>query len=277
MSTDVWQVDDLDLGGYLGRLALPARAPGREALDELHEAHVRTFTFDDIDVFLGQPGGVDLAAVQEKFVGRGRGGYCFEHSTLFAAALERLGYHVVRRLGRVGDPADGSLQGRTHMAVEVTLDGQRLLCDPGFGMSVLRPMPVAHGAQDDHLGWRYRLDRDDEVWRMRRWRDGGWQMMHSVDELLVLPVDVEIAHYYTSTHPTSHFKRTLMITRHLPDRHVTVTHAALTVRRTDAPTEHRPLRDGELADWLRVLEVPLTPDEEQRLLTRAAEEAASRA
>ena len=30
--------------------------------------------------------------MQEKFVGRGRGGYCFEHGALFAAALERLGY-----------------------------------------------------------------------------------------------------------------------------------------------------------------------------------------
>ncbi|MET7298540.1 arylamine N-acetyltransferase [Embleya sp. NPDC005575] len=274
MSTDLWQIGGLDLDGYLARLGLPARPPGREALDELHEAHVRAFTFDNIDVFLGQPGEVELGAVQEKFVGRGRGGYCFEHSTLFAAVLERLGYDVRRHLGRVGDPADGGLQGRTHMVVEAVLDGQRLLCDPGFGMSVLRPIPLADGTQDDHLGWRYRIDHSDGGWEMRRLRDDGWLMMHSTDELAVLPVDVEIGHYYTSTHPTSHFKRTLMVTRHLPDRHVTVTHATLTVRRVDAPTEHRPLRDGELADWLRVLEVPLTTDEEQRLLERAAEAAA---
>ncbi|MFF7249717.1 arylamine N-acetyltransferase [Embleya sp. NPDC008237] len=277
MRTDLWQVGGVDLDGYLARLGVPARAPARKALDELHEAHVRTFTFDNIDVFLGQPGGVDLAAVQEKFVGRGRGGYCFEHSTLFAAVLERLGYDVRRRLGRVGDPADGSLQGRTHMVVEVVLDGQRLLCDPGFGMSVLRPIPLTHGTQDDHLGWRYRIDHTDDGWQMRRWRDNGWLMMHTTDELGVLPVDVEIGHHYTSTHPTSHFKRTLMVTRHLPDRHVTVTHAALTIRRADAPTEHRLLRDGELAHWLRVLEVPLTPDEEQRLLERAAEAATAQA
>ena len=39
----------------------------------------------------------------------------------------------------------------------VTLDGERLLADPGFGMSVLRPIPLADGAEDDHGGWRYRL------------------------------------------------------------------------------------------------------------------------
>ena len=65
---------------------------------------MRTFTFDNIDVLLEQHPGVGLDAVQAKFVGRGRGGYCFEHGTLFAAALERLGYIVERRLGRVGDP-----------------------------------------------------------------------------------------------------------------------------------------------------------------------------
>ncbi|WTW92099.1 arylamine N-acetyltransferase [Streptomycetaceae bacterium NBC_01309] len=278
MTKDLWRVDRLDLDGYLARLGLSARPPSRAALDELHEAHVRRFTFDNIDVVLRGHPGVDLDAVQEKFVGRGRGGYCFEHSTVFAAALERLGYDVRRHLGRVGDPADGTAQGRTHMVVEARLDGQRLLSDPGFGMSLLRPVPMEDGAQDDHLGRRYRIeaDHDHDTWAMRRWRDDGWQMMHTTDELPVLPADVVIGHHYTSTHPDSHFVRTLMIARHLPDRHVTLTEATLTVRRPGVPTEHRPLHDGELADWLRVLAVPLTPDEEHRLLHWAAEAAGSR-
>ena len=142
MSTDPWETDTLDLEAYLGRLGVPARAPSREALDELHEAHVRTFTFDNIDVLLRAHPGITLDAVQRKFVRRSRGGYCFEHTTIVAAALERLGYQVRRHLGRVGDPDAGTQQGRTHMVVEVVLDGQRLLCDPGFGMSLLRPIPL---------------------------------------------------------------------------------------------------------------------------------------
>jgi N-hydroxyarylamine O-acetyltransferase len=61
-------------------------------LQALHEAHVRAFTFDNIDVLLEQHPGVELADVEAKFVGRGRGGYCFEHSTLFAAVLGALGF-----------------------------------------------------------------------------------------------------------------------------------------------------------------------------------------
>jgi N-hydroxyarylamine O-acetyltransferase len=268
--SDPWEIESLDLDGYLTRLGVPARPPSREALDELHEAHVRTFTFDNIDVLLGDHPGVSLAAVQGKFVGRGRGGYCFEHSTLFAAAAERLGYDIVRRLGRVGDAAAAP---RTHFVVEVRLDGRRLLADPGFGMSVLQPIPLEDGHEEDQGGWRYRVQRatgDEVAWEMYRHRDGGWEFMHSSDELPVRPVDVLMGHHYTSTFPASHFRSTLMVTRHLDGRHVSVTAAAVTVRRPGEPTEHRPLRDGELPERLEELGVPLTEDERERLLAVVA-------
>jgi N-hydroxyarylamine O-acetyltransferase len=267
-----WHTELLDLDAYLARVGVPAGQPSRAALDLLHEAHVRAFTFDNIDVLLDQHPGVTLKAVQEKFVGRGRGGYCFEHGALFAAALERLGYDVERRLGRVGDPA---VAPRTHCVVVVTLDGERLLADPGFGMSVLRPIPLTDGAESDHGGWRYRL-REVPVgigrgWALERWREEHWELMHTHDELPVTPVDLATGHHFTSTFPTIHFRRMLMVTKHVEDRHVALTHETLTVRRPGEPTEHRALRDGELADWLDELGVPLTEDERTRLLVRLAE------
>jgi N-hydroxyarylamine O-acetyltransferase len=271
LPADPWDVERLDLGAYVDRVGLTMRDPSREALDELHEAHVRTFTFDNIDVLLGQHPGVGLDAVQGKFVGRGRGGYCFEHSTIFAAVLERLGYDVRRRLGRVGDPAAGTQQGRTHMVVEVLLGGDRLLCDTGFGLSRLRPILLVDGAEDDYLGWRYQVRRTpDGGWGLLRHRDGAWEHTHTTDELAVLPVDVAMGHHWTSTFPTSHFRNGLMVARHLPGRHVVVTADAVTVRRPGEPTEHRDLAAGELEQWLAELEVPLTGDERTRLLERVA-------
>ncbi|MFC7505842.1 arylamine N-acetyltransferase family protein [Nocardioides sp. CPCC 206347] len=270
MSPD-WQPDQLDLDGYLARLGLARREPGREALDELHGAHVRTFSFDNIDILLDQHPGVALEALNEKFVGRGRGGYCFEHATVFAAALEQLGYDVRRHLGRVGDPASGSVQGRTHMTIEVGLDGERLLCDPGFGMSLVRPVTLADGAESDQHGWPYRVTRnDDGSWGLHRLRESGWELTHTVDELPVLPVDVVIGHHYTSTFPTSHFRSGLMVTLHQAGRHVALTDATVTVRRPGDPTEHHDLGEGELAGWLRELAVPLSEQEQQRLLARLA-------
>jgi hypothetical protein len=51
------------------RLGIAGRESSREALNELQEAQVRSVTFDNIDVLLGQHPGVGLAAVQEKLVG----------------------------------------------------------------------------------------------------------------------------------------------------------------------------------------------------------------
>src|ERR1044072_7238159 len=90
--------------------------------------------------------------------------------------------------------------------------------------------------------------------------------MHVSDELLVRPVDVLMGHHYTSTFPASHFRSTLMVTRHLDDRHLTLTHDAVTVRRPGRPTEHRPLRGGERGERLDELEVPLTAEERERLI-----------
>jgi N-hydroxyarylamine O-acetyltransferase len=156
------------------------------------------------------------------------------------------------------------------MVVEVVLAGQRVLCDPGFGMSLLRPIPMTDGAEDDYLpGWRYRLSRTDAGdWALHRRREEGWEVAHTTDELEVKPVDVVIGHHYTSTFPGSHFTTGLILTKHLPGRHVTVTHESLTVRTPGGPTEHRPLHDGEIEQWLATLEVPLTPGEETRLLAK---------
>lgn len=269
---DGWGVDRLDLEAYLARIGVVARPPSRAALDELHEAHVRTFTFDNIDVLLDSHPGVDLAAVQGKFVGRGRGGYCFEHSTLFGAALQRLGYTVERRLGRVGDPPTTA---RTHCVVVVTVDGERLLADPGFGLSLLRPIPLVDDARDDHGGWAYRVRAvrlgDLPGWDLYRQRGSGWELMHRHDELPVHPVDLVAAHHYTSTYPLAHFRQGLMLTRHDEDRHTSVTDSTVTIRRPGRPTEHREISVFEAIDLLRELAVPLTEDEFTRLTGKLLE------
>ncbi len=268
MNDDPWLVDSLDLPAYLRTVGVTERPPSLEALIELQAAHVRTFPFENIDVLLRRHRGVALPVVQEKFLGRGRGGYCFEHATLFAAVLERLGYDVRRHLGRVGDVATTA---RTHCVVLVRVDGRRYLTDPGFGMSLLRPIELLDGAEVDDGGWRYRVHRRGEgaagpVWELHRLREAGWELMHTTDELPLVPVDLVIGHHFTSTFSGSHFTTELVVARHLADRHVTVTAATVTVRRAGRPTEHRALRSGELPERLVELGVTLPPEEVDELL-----------
>ena len=270
--TDLWRTERLDLDAYLACIGASQERPSRVALDRLLEDHVRRFTFDNIDVLLEQHPGVGLEAVQAKFVGRGRGGYCFEHGTLFAAALERLGYDVERRLGRVGDPAE---KARTHLVVIVTLDDRRVLCDPGFGVSTLRAIALHDGAEDDYGGRTLRVREVSEgagrAWELHRLGQDGWELSHLHDELPVRPVDVIHGHHYTSTFPTSIFRQMLMVSGHAGDRHLTLTESTVTVRRVGAPPEHREIAIDELPDLLRELNVPLTSDELERLSSRLAD------
>jgi N-hydroxyarylamine O-acetyltransferase len=272
MTGHPWQIERLDLDAYLARIGVSGEPPSRSALDRLLGAHVRTFTFDNIDVLLEQHPGVGLDAVQSKFVGRGRGGYCFEHGTLFAAAVERLGYTVERRLGRVGDPTQ---KARTHTVVVVTLGDQRLLCDPGFGVSTLRTIPLLDNVEDDYGGRTLRVREVREgagrAWELHRRGEDGWELAHTHDELPVRPVDVVHGHHYTSTFPSSIFRQMLMVAGHAGDRHLTLTESTVTVRRAGAPTEHREITVEELPDLLHELNVPLTDDELERLLKRLAE------
>ena len=100
---DEWDIGLLDLRAYLRRIGHDgAGAPGAATLAALHRAHLAAIPFENLDIPLGRGIAVDLESVQAKLVARRRGGYCYEHGLLFAAALERLGYPVDRFLARVG-------------------------------------------------------------------------------------------------------------------------------------------------------------------------------
>ena len=63
MAGHPWDIERLDLDAYLTRIGVVRELPSRSGLDRLLEAHVRTFTFDNIDVLLDQhPGGWLTAA-----------------------------------------------------------------------------------------------------------------------------------------------------------------------------------------------------------------------
>ncbi|KGN30282.1 arylamine N-acetyltransferase [Knoellia sinensis KCTC 19936] len=263
--SDPWTVDRLDLDAYLVRTGVTAEPPSLAALERLQTAHAETFPFDNLDVLLETHPGVALEAVQQKFVGRGRGGYCFEHATLFGAVLERLGYAVTRHLARVGAVATSP---RTHFVLVVDLDGSPLMVDPGIGRPPLGPIPLVDGAEATHSGWRHRVRRVSEgrSWALDRWVHDDWEYMHTMDDLPVQPVDVEMGHLWTSTHPRTHFRSTLMCTRFGRDADggsnvTTLSLDGVSVRRPDRTTEHRDYSRAELSNVLEGLGANLTEPE----------------
>jgi N-hydroxyarylamine O-acetyltransferase len=263
-----------DVDDYLARTGAAAEPPSEAALGRLLAAHVRTFPFDNVDVLLEQHPGVSLGAVVEKFVGRGRGGYCFEHATLFHAVVVALGYDATRRLARVGDP---EVAPRTHLGVVVTLAGRRVLADPGIGVPPLAPIALEDGAVLEGGIWPHRLVQVAEGagtgWQLWRHRSVGWELMHTTDELPVRDVDVAMGHHWTSTSPVSHFRSTFMLARHGVDPDGTPTQTSVTLdgvteRRAGAPSRQRPLDLADLPELVHRLGANLTDAETGRLHDR---------
>src|SRR5437763_7533241 len=162
---DEWGIEAVDLDAYLARLGQERRPPSEAALRDLMHAHVRAIPFENVDVVLGQHQGISLDVVSAKLVGRRRGGYCYEHSGLFAAVLERLGYTVHRLAARVQPRRPGPY---THMTLVVDVDGRQFLADVGYGAGILDPMPLVDGHEVDQAGWPQRIVRNGHWWTLQK-------------------------------------------------------------------------------------------------------------
>jgi N-hydroxyarylamine O-acetyltransferase len=126
---------------YLERIGAerPPRPTG-EALRHLHERHVLSVPFENIDYNLRKPIGIGADAIG-KIVGKRRGGGCYELNGAFAEVLRALGYGVTVFGGRVVvDGELGPLMGHLVMRVVAEDSPEPWLVDVGYGRSFRHPL-----------------------------------------------------------------------------------------------------------------------------------------
>ncbi|MGW7412231.1 arylamine N-acetyltransferase family protein [Streptomyces sp. NPDC054863] len=230
----MWNSDSLDLDAYLTKIAYEGdRAPTLATLRALHRGHVLNLRWSTVDAMLHHDVPLDLETLQAKMVAGGRGGYCFEHATLFAAALEAVGFDFFAVQGRVAMGSEKLLP-TTHAMLVVELDGRRWLCDVGFGASQLEPIEMVAGEAGTEVtqdAWRYWLREQEVSPGARGWalhqpatgpgtdQDGdGWMVRHTFTETPQYPVDFRMSNYFVASNPHSPFSHRLFVQRVLPDR-----------------------------------------------------------
>jgi N-hydroxyarylamine O-acetyltransferase len=250
------------LDDYLRKIGVRATSgPTVETLRRLHRAHRETFLFENFAIQRGE--GVSLAVpdLERKFLDEGGGGYCFEHNTLFAAALQDLGFSSVSLLARVriGSPA---LWVRTHMVLRVPIDGDPWLADVGFGgLGLLEPIPLRDGAVSDQGGATYALRREGLAWVLSMRDRAGEHDLYECPEDPQTVADIEVANHFTSTHPSSIFRRVLTIQRTTRDERIVMRGDAI-VRFRDGVSTEEPLDRSRLRAVARELfgvHLPATP------------------
>jgi N-hydroxyarylamine O-acetyltransferase len=237
--------DEIDLDAYLARTGARAPlAPSAEALADLQQAHVGAVPFENLDILLDRPIALDLESLQAKLVAARRGGYCFEQNTLFRAVLEQLGFDVTALAARVRVGAT-AVRARTHMLLRVDLPEGPFVADVGFGADApVRSLPLREGGEHWIGATGHRLRREADLWVLEGSMEGEWVDLYAFTLEPQYPIDFEMAHHFTSTHPRSAFVNSLVVQRSWPERRIVLRNRELTVRegRDDETTA---IRDPE--------------------------------
>lgn len=269
---DEWQSDRLDLAAYLARIGEGGGPPTTATLDRLHRAHVASVPFENFDLVLGREIRVDIDGVARKLVHGRRGGYCYEHGVLFAAALEQLGFRVRRLLARVGHHPERP-RARTHMTLHVRADDGERLADVGFGSGLLAPLPW-DGDEHPQDGWAYRLvTLEDGARELQERGTGDWSTLYGFSPEPQHASDVMMANYFTSTHPSSPFVGRPVAMRRLPDQRIRLLGRTLQTSSPDGTEEQRAITDDELPGLLAdTFAIPLSDAELATLVRRLPSE-----
>lgn len=142
-------LDATTVDAYLRRMG--AKRPDRldaEALAYLHERHVLSIPFENVDFAFGRPSlpiGLGEPAL-EKIIGRGRGGCCYELNGAFFTLLSALGFDVEPMGARVLEDGEfGPLLGHLCLRVRTEDSADPWLADVGYGHAFRRPLPLRAG------------------------------------------------------------------------------------------------------------------------------------
>jgi N-hydroxyarylamine O-acetyltransferase len=208
-----------DLDAYLDRIGLAGPlGPTLETLHRITAAHVETIPFENLDVLLERPIHIGAEDLERKLVAERRGGYCFEQNGLLLEVLNQLGFDVRPLSARVRyqRPRDFTPP-RTHVFLRVELDGTSWLADVGVGGNSMTGAIRLHedGEQATSHEPRRILREGGLFYNQVRFGEE-WHDVYEFTLEEMPAIDRELANWYTSAHPQSHFRDQLIVARALP-------------------------------------------------------------
>jgi N-hydroxyarylamine O-acetyltransferase len=231
----------VDLQAYCKRIGYEGPLePTLQTLRELQSRHIAEIPFEAIDVLLGRGIDISPAAVEAKLIRAGRGGYCYEQNGLFARVLRQIGFEVdslaasVRWMAAPGTPPPA----RTHRALRVRVGDVQWLVDVGFGVSVPpAPLRLDTSEPQETKHETYRIIPLGARFLVQALLSGQWQSLYDCSTEPLLDSHYEMPNWFTSTHPSSHFRHQLIVARTTPEARYSLSEGRLTIRNPDGKIE----------------------------------------
>ena len=257
--------DIFDLSAYFARIGHDGpRTPTLDTLRAIQLRHAQAIPFENLNPLLGLPVKLDLESLQQKLVRSRRGGYCFEHNTLFGHALMALGFRVTGLAGRVvwNQPYGTTTPPRSHMVLRVDLEDGPYIADVGFGMSPTGPLRLEPEIEQRTPHEPFRLLRDGEQFTLQCKLLDKWASFYRFELYPQEPIDYEVANHYVSTWPTSHFVNSLIAARATPEGRYGLRDNRLSIHRLGGASEQRVLAStAAISAALRELFGIVVPDD----------------
>jgi len=231
----------LDLDAYRRRIGFDGHlTPTLATLARLIERHAATIAFENIEVLAGRVPDLSRAALERKMVRGARGGYCYEQNALFQAVLGAIGFDVAALEARVraGVPAD-VVTGRTHMALQVRVEGVDYLADVGFGgLAPTTPVPLEdESLTADRVG-AYRIVAADDDKLLQLVHGGESTDCYRIVASRPEPRDHELGNWFVATHPGSMLGRNLLAGIATAAGRLTLFNRKLTLRTREGTQEN---------------------------------------
>ena len=248
--------ETFDVDAWLRRIGHDGpREPSLATLRAVIAAHTATIPFENIDVLIGRLPKLDPGSLQAKLIDGERGGYCFEQNTVLHAGLTALGFRATRLIARViRGMAPDATGPATHMLLRVDLPEGPFLADVGFGnQTPTAPLEFRPHAEQATPHETMRLWPVGEELTLQAKFGVEWQSIYRLSPHARLPVDFEVANWFTATHPNSPFVSNFIVARPGPGgtRH-TMFNGRITVRARDGKAERFMVeQDATLPEALR--------------------------
>lgn len=240
--------EPFDLDAYFARIGYTGIVePNLPVLRDLVARQSAAIAFENLDPLAGRPPALDLESLQAKMVAGRRGGYCFEQNSLLKGALDAIGFRVTGLIARVCRRLPpGMVLPRGHMILRVDLPEGAYLADSGFGgLTPTAPLAMTLDVEQATPNEVFRLVAHGEETLLQARLGDAWDSIYHFTQQAQLPIDHQVANWFTATAPGGLFITNVIATLPAPKTRTVLFNQHFSVRTADGAVTRRILATTE--------------------------------